>query len=73
MNAGKVPEPFEARVDVLSGDGAIIQSWDYRKCDIVDYTTFVNENKETYRFSNTDESEIRDVAIFSCRGFSLLT
>ena len=73
IDPGKAPEPFEVTVDVVSGDGTTIQSWDYRKCDIVDYATFLDEDKETYRFSNTDESEIRDIAVFSCRGFSLRT
>ena len=73
ISAGKPPEPFEVKVDVISGDGTIIQSWDYKKCDVVDYATFLNEDKETYRFSDVDESEIRDVAVFSCRGFALLT
>ena len=73
IDAGRAPEPFDVKVDILSGDSTLIQSWDYRKCDIVDYATFLNEDKETYRFSDTDEAEIRDIAVFSCRGFSLLT
>jgi len=71
VNAGRDPEPFAVKVDVMSGDGKIIQSWQYRFCNVNDYTTFVDSNKEEYRFSDTDDLEIRELIVFACRGFSL--
>ena len=71
VNAGKTPLMFEAKVDVLDGKGSIIQSWDYRKCDIVDYATYVNDDKDEYRFGDRDEAEIRDVLVIECAGFGL--
>lgn len=68
---GRAPEPFEVVVDVVTGDGTVIQSWSYRDCDVVDYATYLDEDKDVYRFSNTDEAEIRDISVFSCSGFSL--
>ena len=65
------PERFSVVVDILSGDGEIIQSWDYRKCSIADYTTFVNTDKDEYRFSNTDDLEIRELFVFACSGYNL--
>jgi len=71
VNAGRDPESFSVSVDVLAGDGSIIQTWDYRKCNVNDYSTFVDWNKENYRFSDTDDMEIREIFVFACQGFSL--
>lgn len=73
VNAGKQPEMFDVSVEVLSGDGSVIQTWDYRRCDVVDYATYVNDNKDDYRFGENDEAEIRDVLVIECGGFSLFT
>ena len=67
------PEPFTVKVDIVSGDGLVIQTWDYRKCSIEDYSTFVDSNKDEYRFSNTDDLEIRELFVFACLGFHLRT
>ena len=72
INPTRPPEPFAVNVDIVSGDGTVIQTWDYRKCNINDYTTFVDWNKENYRFSDIDDIEIRELFVFDCRGFSLL-
>ena len=71
VNPGKVPDRFDVSVDVLAGDGSIIQTWDYRKCDVIDYSTFVNDKEDEYRFSDSDEAEIRDILVIECAGFSL--
>ena len=71
VNPGQDPRPFSVEVDVISGDGSSIQTWDYRKCNINDYSTFVNWNKDDYRFSDTDDIEIREIFVFACSGFSL--
>jgi len=71
VNAGARPVAFDVSVEVLAGDGKIIQTWDYRKCNVIDYATFVNDDEDEYRFSDTDEAEIRDVIVIQCAGFSL--
>ena len=73
VNAGKKPDMFDVSVDVVAGDGSVIQTWDYSRCDVVDYATFVNDDKDKYRFSDKDEAEIRDVLVVECAGFSLIT
>jgi len=65
------PIPFDVSVDVISGDGESIQLWNYRTCVVNDYTTFVNTDKEEYRFSDDDEMEIRELFAFTCSGFNL--
>ena len=73
ISAGKIPEQFDVDVDILAGDGSIIQTWEYRKCAVNDYATFVQENKDIYRFSDKDEAEIRDLIVIACAGFHLNT
>jgi len=63
--------PFDVTVEVLAGDSEIIQTWEYRRCGINDYTTFVDTNKEEYRFSDTDDIEIRELFVIACSGFSI--
>jgi len=72
INPTYPPSPFHVTVEILSGDGTIIQIWDYRKCNINDYTTFVNTDKENYRFSDIDDIEIRELFVFDCSGFRLV-
>jgi len=71
VNAGAKPVPFDVHVEVLAGDGKVIQTWEYRKCNVIDYATFVNDDEDEYRFSDNDEAEIRDVLVIQCAGFSL--
>ena len=72
VTPGRVPARYNVQVDILAGDGEIIQTWDYRNCDILDYVTFLDSNKDTYRFSDTDEAEIRELLLWQCAGFHLL-
>ena len=65
--------PFTVTVEIMSGDGTLLQTWDYKSCNIEDYSVFVNNNKENYRFSDTDDAEIRELFVFGCSGFRLNT
>ena len=73
VNAGKKPTQFDVRVDVLAGDGTLIQSWKYTKCDIFDYSTYIDSNKDEYRYGKSDKIEIRELLVIGCAGFSLKT
>ena len=68
----KPPTTYNVQVDILAGDGTIIHTWDYAKCDITDYVTFLDSDKDTYRFSDTDEAEIREFLLWQCAGFHLI-
>jgi len=63
------PEQYNVKVDILAGDGTIIQTWDYVNCDIIDYVTFLDSDKDTYRFSDKDEAEIREFLLWECSVF----
>ena len=67
------PQPFFVQVDVIAGDGSIIQTWDYRKCHVLDYSTYLDDDADNFRFGERQEAEIRDIMVIECAGFSLLT
>jgi len=71
VNPGRPPSQYEVTVDILAGDGAIIQTWDYDNCRILEYVTYLESNKDTYRFSDADEAEIREFLLWECAGFHL--
>jgi len=70
VNPGRPPADYNVRVDILAGDGTIIQTWEYRVCAIKDYVTFLDSNKDTYRYSDTDEAEIREFLLWQCAGYN---
>ena len=71
VNIGKVPEPFEVTVEVLAGDGTILQTWEYEDCEVIKYKSFLDDVLVVRKFTQKFESEIRDQTIFDCVGFSL--
>jgi len=73
VNPGRVPQLFDASVDLILGDGTIIQRWNYAKCDLTDYILRVDESLLRYPASKELQAEIRDQSQFSCSGFNLQT
>jgi len=64
--------PFDVDIDVMSGDGRVIQTWAYQKCEPTAYGTFLQDVIFYYQFVDQDKSEIRERVIFYCAGVSLL-
>ena len=71
ISAGKIPEPFDATVEVLLGDGTTIQSWKYTDCEVLEYKTYLEDTLVLRKFTNKFEKEFRDRTIFQCVGFSV--
>jgi len=63
--------PFDVDIDVVSGDGRIIQTWKYKTCEPTAYGTFIQEVVFIYQFIDQDKSEIRERVTFSCNGIEL--
>jgi len=63
---------FDVSIDVVSGDGTVLQTWKYRNCDLEDYVVYVQDNIIFDRFSGEQGSEIRERSIFYCGGLSLI-
>ena len=70
VNIGKVPELFKVSVDVVTGDGSIIQSWDYQKCQITNYKQYFDDNRLFLKFHGKFQPEIKERTTFECGGFS---
>ncbi len=63
---------FDVSIDVVSGDGTVLQTWEYRNCDLEDYVVYVQDNIIFNRFHGGDGPEIRERSIFHCSGLSLV-
>ena len=71
VNPGTAPELFDASINLVSGDGSVLQTWKYAKCNVVAYKPFVNENLLIRTFTEKLQPEIRDRTLFQCIGISL--
>lgn len=71
INPGMTPQQFMATIEVISGDGTILQTWDYRNCKITNYDVYLDESLLIYKFKETWQSEIRDRTFFNCGGLKL--
>ncbi|HMK32702.1 MAG TPA: hypothetical protein VK431_03655, partial [Nitrosopumilaceae archaeon] len=71
VNPSAATQPFDARVDLTSGDGSVIQTWNYAKCDVTKYETYLQNNSLVNMFTNKFQPEVRDKIFFRCDGFSL--
>jgi len=71
VNPGRPPATYNVDVAILAGDGSVIQTWDYSDCKILEYVTFFDSDKDTYRFADLDEAEIREFLLVECAGFHL--
>ena len=65
------PDPFDMRIDLLTGNDEILQIWDYEDCQMVNYDLYLNEQLLTYKFHEKYSSEFQDRTLFECNGFSL--
>jgi len=72
MTGSNILNPFDVDIEVLSGDGKIIQTWAYKNCEPTAYGTFVQDLIFYYQFVDQEKSEIRDRVTFSCAGLDLL-
>jgi len=70
INAGKVPEPFEVTVSVITGDATTLQNWKYSHCQVLLYKTYYEDTLVLRKFTDTFYPEYRDRTIFQCTGLS---
>ena len=71
MNKSIIVTPFDVDIDVMSGDGRVIQTWEYRDCEPTAYGTYFQDITNFYQFSGKEEAEIRERVVFSCAGIHL--
>ena len=66
INPGKEPEKFDVSVDLVTGDGTILQRWSYANCEVSDYTSHFEEYSPTFTYSGQEGPEIREKTDFKC-------
>ena len=71
VNPARPPAQYNISVDVLTGDGAVLQTWNYRNCGLFEYAVYLDSSKESYRFSDKDGSEFREIISWDCSGYNL--
>ena len=68
IDSPKVPELFNVKINTITGDGTILYSANYKKCEFIEYTVYLNDNMLFNKFLPQMKSEIRDKAILDCAG-----
>lgn len=65
--------PMEINIDVISGDGTLLETLNYRQCTVSSYFIHVNDSKGKFTFldEGTSKMEIREVTKFLCMGLSI--
>jgi len=71
MTLSTTLNPFDVDIDVIAGDGTVIQTWSYTKCQPTAYGTYLQDVINFYQYSGQEKSEIRDRVAFSCTALSL--
>ncbi len=61
---------FDVAIDILAGDGTLIQTWQYKKCQVFGYGTFLQDITNFIPFSG-EELEYREKIVFECSGVRL--
>jgi len=71
MDRGSLLNEFDVDIEVLDGTGSTIQIWEFNRCEITSYGTYLQDTIFIYQFSGVQDSEIRDRTNFSCVGVHL--
>jgi len=72
INPGAKPQPFDVTFDYVAGDGTILQSWNYKKCQITDFNLKFADNLLYFSLSGRKgAADITEVSTFQCSGFSV--
>ena len=71
VNPGKQPEPINVDIEVITGDGRILETLQYRKCTAIDYDLFSQQYTFHYQITNQIQDEIRERLTFYCDGYTI--
>jgi hypothetical protein len=71
VNPGKQPEPIDVDVDVLTGDGRVLETLQYRSCSAIDFDWYTQDFSFLYQITNEIEEEIREKFTFYCDGYTI--
>jgi|SRR5579872_5798059 len=62
---------FDVKIDLITGDGTLLHTVEYDKCNVLTYWVYTDSNKQDYRMASEDQAEDREVTNFLCQGYHL--
>jgi len=71
VNPGKQPDPIDVDVEILTGDGRILETLQYRSCTAIDFDWYTQDFSFLYQITNEIQQEIREKYIFYCDGYTI--
>jgi len=71
INPGKTPEPIDVDVEILTGDGRVLETLQYRSCTAIDFDLYSQEFAFLYQITNEIQNEIREKLTFYCDGYTI--
>jgi len=71
VNPGQPPELVNVSVDMITGNGTILQRWNYIDCTLYDYTMHLEDSLLKFSYTGEQAPEIRDKSEFTCLGMNL--
>jgi len=71
INPGKQPEPIDVDVEILTGDGRVLETLQYRSCTAIDFDLYSQEFAFLYQITNEIQNELREKYTFYCDGYTI--
>jgi len=71
VNPGEPPQFVNVSVDTITGNGTILQRWNYIDCSLYDYNMRLEDSLLRFSFTGEQSPEIRDTSEFTCNGRNL--
>ena len=71
VNPGSPPEPVDVSIDLITGDGTILQRWNYNDCSFYNYSSFLEDSFLKFSYTEKPGPEIRDKSEFTCAGYNI--
>jgi len=68
INPGQPPRPVDVSVDLITGDGTILQRWNYVDCSFHEHNSFLEDSFLKFSYAEKPGPEIRDRSEFTCAG-----
>jgi len=71
VNPGEPPQFVNVSVDTITGNGTILQRWNYIDCSLYDYNMRLEDSILRFSLTGEKSAEIRDRSEFTCNGRNL--
>jgi hypothetical protein len=62
----------DVNIDLYTGDGTLLNTLSYQKCNVNSYWVSTDSNKMDYRMASEDQAEFREFTNFICQGYHLI-